>query len=50
MNNLALAEAGIKFGHISRGNIDFAKNQLQRITCGKTGRAVVNFTGKDEIM
>ncbi len=48
IHNLAQAQAGITFGHIARGDIDFAKNELQRIFSGKLGRAVVNFAAKDE--
>ena len=49
INNLAQAQAGITFGHIARGDIDFAKNELQKILSGKMGRAVVKFAGKDEV-
>ena len=48
INNLAQAQAGITFGHIARGDIDFAKNELQRILSEKMGRSIVNFAGKDE--
>ena len=48
-NRLAQAQAGITFGHISRGDTDFFKNELHRILSGKMGRAVVNFAGKDEV-
>ena len=49
INNLVQAQAGITFGHIARGDIDFAKNLFQKILSGKMGRAVVNFAGKDEV-
>ena len=49
INNLAQAQAGITFGQIARGDVDFAKNELQRIISGKMGRAVVKFAGKDEV-
>ncbi len=48
INKLAQAQASITFGHICRGDIDFAKNELQRIKSSKMGRAVVIFAGKDE--
>ncbi len=48
-NNLARAQAGIIFGGIARGDIDFAKNELQRILSEKTGWAIVKFAGKDEV-
>ncbi len=49
IHNLAQVQACITFGHIARGDIDLAKNELQRILLGKLGRAVVNFAGKDEV-
>ena len=49
LNNLAQAQAGIIFGHIARGDIDFAKNELQKILSGKMSRTIVNFAGKDEV-
>ncbi len=49
IQNLAQAEAGITFGHIARGEIEFAKNELQRILSGKLGRTIVKFAGKDEV-
>ncbi len=50
INNLAQAQASITFGHIARRDIDFTKNDLQRILSGKMGRAVMNFAGKDGFM
>ncbi len=35
IKNLAQAQAGITFGDIARGEIDFAKNELQRILSEK---------------
>ncbi len=49
INNLAQAQAGITFGHIARGDIDFTMNELQRILSRKMGRAIVNFAGKDGV-
>ncbi len=49
INNLAQAQAGITFGHIARGDIDFAKNKLQKILSCMMGRTIVNFAGKDEV-
>ncbi len=49
INNLVQAQAGITFPHIAHGDIDFAKNELQKILSGKMDRAVVNFAGKDEV-
>ncbi len=50
INNLALAQAGMPFGCIARGDIYFAKNELQRIVPGKVGWANENFAGKDEVL
>ena len=49
INNLAQDQAGITFGHIARGDFDFAKNDLQKILSGKMGRTIVNFARKDEV-
>ncbi len=49
INNLAQAQAAITFGHIARGDIDFPRNEFQRILSGKMGGAKVNFAGKDEV-
>ena len=38
LNNLAQAQAGITFGHIARGDIDYAKNELQEILSGGMGK------------
>ncbi len=48
INNLARAQSGINLGQIARGEIDFAKNQPQRILSGNMGRAVVIFAGNNE--
>ncbi len=37
INNLLQDQAGITFGHIAPGDIDFARNELQRILSGKMG-------------
>ncbi len=49
IHNLAQAQAGLTFGQIAREDIDFTKNELQKILSGKLRRAVVNFAGKDEV-
>ncbi len=49
INNLAQAQASITFGHIARGDIDFFKNERQRVLPGKIDGDIVNFAGKDEV-
>ncbi len=49
VNSLAQAQAGITFDYIARGDIEFAKTELQRIFAGKMGRSAVNFAGKGEV-
>ncbi len=49
INNLAQAQTGITLGHIARGDIDFAKKELQKILSSKMGRTIVSFAGKDEV-
>ena len=49
INNLAEAQAGINFGHIARGDIDFAKNELKKIISAKMSKTIVNFAGKDGV-
>ena len=49
INNLSQVQAGINFGHIARGDIEFAKNELQWMLSGKMGWAIVNFAGKAEV-
>ena len=49
INNLAQAQAGITFGQIARGDIDFAKTELQRILAGKMSRSIVSFAEKDQV-
>ncbi len=49
ISSLAQVQAGVIYVHIARGDIDFAKTELQRILDRKTGRSVVNLAGKDEV-
>ncbi len=49
INNLAQAQAGVTFDYVMREDINFDKNEQQRILYGKKGRAVVNFAVKDEV-
>ena len=49
INNLAQASAGITFGQIDRGDIDFAKADLQKILSGRLNRATVTFADKDQV-
>ena len=49
IKNFAQDQAGITFGLIARGDIDFVENEFQKIPCGKMGRALVNFARKDEV-
>ena len=49
INNLAQAPAGITFGQIARGDIDFAKADLQKILSGRLNRATVTFADKDQV-
>ncbi len=49
INNLALAQVGITFRHIARGDFEFARNELQKIFSGKVDRTILNCAGKDEV-
>ncbi len=46
---LALAQAGITFGHNARRNVSFGSNVLHRILPGMICRAVVSFASKDYV-
>ena len=49
INDLAQAPAGITFGQIARGDIDYAKAYLQRILSGRLNRATVTFADEDQV-
>ncbi len=49
INNSAQAQAGITFGHIARGDIESAMNELLKILPDKLARTIVNFAGRDEV-
>ncbi len=43
IKHLNRAEARSNFSYIARGDIDFARNEFQRILSGNMSRALVNF-------
>ena len=49
LNKLAQASAGITFGQIARGDIDFAKKDLQKMLAGRRIRSSVKFADKGEV-
>ena len=49
INNLAQAPTGITFGQITRGDVDFAKADLQKILSGRLNRATVTSADKDQV-
>lgn len=48
MNGLAQSSAGIAFGHISRGDFDGVREDLQKILSGKTKKVSVIVAAQED--